>query len=112
MTSATGQEAESAVARYLSSKGYKILQRNWRTKFCEIDIVAQKGGVVYFVEVKYRVQSSQGQGLDYITFAKQKRMRRAAIAWAQSNDWSGDIALLAAEVGGLNYEHIELTEVE
>ena len=52
-TTAVGQQAESAVAEELKRQGYKILDRNWKTTVCEIDIIAKKSRIIYFVEVKY-----------------------------------------------------------
>lgn len=102
-TTSTGRQAEQAAADYLAKKGYKILDQNWRTRWCEIDIVAQKKNTVYFVEVKYRKSTAWGSGLDYITPAKLKQMRFAAEFWVSTNDWNGDYSLLAIEVSGENF---------
>ncbi|HVS58945.1 MAG TPA: YraN family protein [Candidatus Saccharimonadales bacterium] len=99
-TTDTGRQAEAAAADYLQKQGYKIVERNWKTPQCEIDIVAKKGACVYFVEVKYRVSSRQGGGLDYITVAKQRQMRFAAEMWCAQHHWGGDASLAAIEVGG------------
>src|SRR5581483_9314626 len=97
---ATGQRAEVAAVDYLKSFRYKVLDRNWRTRYCEIDIVARKGQCIYFVEVKYRLRDSQGSGLEYITPAKLRQMQFAAELWASQNKWPGDYALAAIEVSG------------
>ena len=55
-----GRRAEKAAATYLEMRGYQIIERNWRRPRCEIDIVAKKGDVIYFVEVKYRRNDNQG----------------------------------------------------
>lgn len=70
-----GRKGEDAAVKYLENLGHKILARNWKTKWCEIDIVSEKDDVLYFTEVKYR---KDGSGLDAITPAKQKQMRFAA----------------------------------
>lgn len=69
-----GNKAEEVVAEYLGDRGYKILERNWKTKYCEIDIVAQKGSTVYFVEVKHRKDSRHGGGIAAVTPRKLKQM--------------------------------------
>ncbi len=109
-TTNTGRAAENAAAEYLKSKGYKILEQNWRTRWCEIDIVAKKDNKVYFVEVKYRKSAAWGSGLEYITPKKLKQMRFAAEFWVSNNNWSGDYYLSAIEVMGDNHvtEHIEI----
>ena len=101
MTStSTGLAAEAAAADYLRKLGWKILEQNWRTRVCEIDIVAQHKKVICFVEVKYRASDAQGSGLDYITQTKLKQMRFAAELWVQKHDWDGDYQLGAIEVSG------------
>lgn len=107
----TGREAEDSVAKYLTSQGFKMLVQNWRTKICEIDLVAEKDKVVYFVEVKFRAHDSQGDGLEYITPRKLKQMQFAAEVWSSENNWNGDCRLLAAAVSGLEYEEIDLVEI-
>ena len=99
-TVATGQQAEVAAAHYLNKLGYKILQQNWRTRYCEIDIVAQKKKTIHLVEVKYRVRDTQGSGLDFITSTKLRQMRFAAEMWVQEHDWRGDFQLSAIEISG------------
>jgi ribonuclease HII len=77
-TKAIGDVAEDAAVDYLRSQGYDILERNWKTKFCEIDIVSMKDDTLYFNEVKYRRSALQGGGLDAITVKKQQQMKFSA----------------------------------
>lgn len=80
----TGQIAEDLVAEYLVAEDWKIVERNARTRFGELDIVARDGKVLVFVEVK-----GARAGTDYgperpicsIDFRKQRRVRRLATAW-------------------------------
>jgi putative endonuclease len=97
-TTATGQLAETAAAEYLTRQGYVIRDRNWRNRWCEIDIVAEKDGCLHFVEVKYRGHDSQGSGLEHITPAKLRRMRFAADFYVSEKSWNGDMNLAAVEV--------------
>ncbi len=103
-TTSTGRQAEDAAASYLKRLGYKIITQNWRTRWCEVDIIASKKNVIWFVEVKYRGKESWGSGLDYITPKKLEQMRFAAEFWVSSNDWAGDYSLGAIEVSGPNYQ--------
>jgi uncharacterized protein (TIGR00252 family) len=106
---AHGRQAEQAAAEYLIAQGYKILEQNWRTRYCEIDIVASKDKTIYFVEVKYRQSNNQGEGFDYITPKKLEQMNFAAEMWLGNNNWSGDCCLSAIELTGPNFvisEHI------
>jgi putative endonuclease len=99
-TRTTGDIGERLAAEELMQLGYKILDRNWKTRAAEIDIVAQKNGVVCFVEVKYRATTRQGDGFDYITDAKLRHMIRAAEIWVAVHNWQGEYTLLAASVNG------------
>lgn len=109
---ATGRNAESAVADYLVGEGYKILDKNWRNRWCEIDLIAQKDKITYFIEVKYRLSDTYGSGFEYITPQKRRQVTFAAEFWAAQNKWGGDSRLLAAEVTGINFENIHLVEID
>ncbi len=108
----TGQQAEQAVASYLSQHGYKIIDRNWRNKLAEIDIIARQQDVIFFIEVKYRSNPNFGAGLEYITPKKIARMRFASEMWVLNHKWLGDYQLMAASVAGANFEQIEIIEIE
>lgn len=99
-TTELGRQAEALVASQLTQKGYLVLAQNWRTKRCEIDIVAQKKHTVYFVEVKYRAKADWGDGLDVITDKKLAQMTYAAEVWCAAENWSGDCVLMVASVSG------------
>ena len=101
---ATGKYAEEKATQYLTSIGYQIVSRNWRTPKCEIDIIAEKNNTIYFVEVKYRASDIWGGGLDYITPRKLSQMKYAAEVWVQDQKWTGDYRLAAIEVSGDNFE--------
>lgn len=96
----SGRAAEARAADHLRQHGFKIVAQNWRTRLCEIDIIAQKAKVIYFVEVKYRSTGAQGSGLDYITPRKLKQMRFAAESWVHAHGWSGPYQLAAIAVDG------------
>lgn len=101
---AHGKHAEAKATDYLHSKGWEIVEQNWKTEWCEIDIIAKHQSRIYFVEVKYRMSNSQGTGLDYITNKKLHQMARAAEGWTQIHRWAGDYQLAAIEVSGENYQ--------
>lgn len=110
-TTEQGRQAEDKAAEYLAGLGYKIISRNWRNRFCEIDIIASKDGGVYFAEVKYRSNPAQGEGFDYITPKKLKQMTFASDFWCSQNNYEGDRRLLAISVSGDSCENIELVEI-
>lgn len=102
MSTYIGKAAEDAVAEHLKKFGFEILAQNWRTRWCEIDIVAQKDKVIHFVEVKYRKSARYGSGLDYITLSKTKQLKRAALFWISEYTWEGDYQIDVASVDGQN----------
>ena len=73
-----GNAGEQAAADWLAADGHEIIARNWRTRYCEIDIVSVKDDVLWFTEVKYRKNDDFGGGLGAITAKKQRQMRFAA----------------------------------
>lgn len=102
-TKQIGDEAETLVAEYLEAQGHAVLARNWRTKFCEIDIVSQKNGTVYFTEVKHRHSDKQGGGMAAITGKKQRQMTFAAELFIARNPQlkDYDLRLAAADTTGV-----------
>ena len=101
-TTVIGIKGENAVCEYLKSKGHKILERNFKTKFCEIDIVSMCGNRLYFTEVKYRKNTDFGGGLAAITADKQKRMKFAAEVFLKCHPefYNRDSSLSVASVSG------------
>jgi len=99
----TGRRAEKAAATYLEMRGYQVLERNWRRPRCEIDIIAKKDDVIYFVEVKYRSSQDQGGGLEAVTPTKLRQMRYAATSWLTETKWRGSSQLGAVEVAPPNF---------
>jgi uncharacterized protein (TIGR00252 family) len=85
MSTEIGQRAEAAAAQFLERYGFQLHERNWRTRWCEIDIIAQRANHIYFIEVKYRSSADFGTGFDYITQRKLRQMHFAAEFWLASH---------------------------
>lgn len=92
-TRAVGNASETVAANELIRRGHEILERNWRTKWCEIDIVSRKGDVIYFTEVKHRKNDKAGDGLAAITPMKLRQMKFAAELYAQQLKQPHDLRL-------------------
>lgn len=76
---AAGNLGEDAAAEFLRARGYRILARQWRCRFGELDLVAEDAeGIVCFVEVKLRKRNALELPREAVTPAKQKRLRLAA----------------------------------
>ncbi len=100
MTTQLGQQAEGLAARYLEELGLVIRARNWRNRWCEIDIVAEGKDGIHFVEVKYRKLPNYGSGFDYITTNKSQRLQRAALMWMASFGGDQPFQIDAISVAG------------
>ncbi len=81
-----GKAAEDAAAKFLKAKGYKILERNYKTKFGEIDIIARQKGVICFLEVKARRSLNLGVPQEAVSIHKQRQISRVAVYYLKSNN--------------------------
>ena len=73
-----GREAESRAADFLGAQGLQILERNWRCRFGEIDLVARDGQTLVFVEVRARGSRGHGGAAESISAAKRRRLTATA----------------------------------
>ena len=76
--SAAGRAAEDAVCVYLGKRGMQILERNFRARGGEIDVIARDGEVLVFVEVRFREEDGHGHPEETVGPAKRKRIVKAA----------------------------------
>lgn len=83
---AVGRFGEDLAASYLSEAGLRILERNWRCRDGELDIVAVDDGVLVFVEVKTRSSTAFGDPAEAVHPAKASRLRRLAVRWLVEHD--------------------------
>jgi putative endonuclease len=81
-----GAWGEEIASQYLETKGYQILARNWRTQEGEVDLIAQDGDAVVFVEVKTRTSKDFGWPEESITAAKRRRLQRSAMVYLSDQD--------------------------
>lgn len=84
-TTAIGNRAETLTCEYLVKNGYEIVDRNYRDRYCEIDIIAKNSEYICFVEVKYRNTEAFGGGLGAVNAGKQTRLKRSAEYWLADN---------------------------
>ena len=84
----TGTSYEIKAEEYLIKKGYKILERNFRNRSGEIDIIAKDGEYFCFVEVKYRTTNDFGSPLEAVDYRKQNQIRKVAMYYLMKNKLS------------------------
>jgi len=111
-TQSLGTFGEEKVSEYLLTHHYEVIERNWRVREGEIDIVALSGkGVFSFIEVKTRSSVAFGHPFEAINFEKAHRMQRLALAWLATHkcfgcDYSIDVAaVLIASDGTFTIEY-------
>ena len=76
--SARGAQAEEAAGDFLTHRGLQLLERNYRCRFGEIDLIMAEGHTIVFVEVRYRRNNTFGGSLESITAGKREKLLRAA----------------------------------
>ena len=80
-----GSEGEDRATKSLKKEGYRIIEKNFRSPFGELDIVAEEGGYLVFVEVKKRNSSSFGNSLQAINSVKKKHMIKTAMFYMKTH---------------------------
>ena len=81
-----GKVGEEMATKYLVNIGYQILEKNFRFKRDEVDIIATKDGIIVFVEVKTRTSNFLGEPEESVSMAKQKRIIKVANHYLIEND--------------------------
>ncbi|MCY1078588.1 YraN family protein [Archangium lansingense] len=74
-----GDEGEAEAVRFLEARGYRVRARNFYCRYGELDVVAEHGGTVCFVEVRMRSTAVWGDPSHTVSFAKQRKVVKAAL---------------------------------
>lgn len=107
-----GERGERIAERYLTGKGLRILERGYRARCGEIDLIAEEGEELVFVEVKTRTSARFGDPLEAVTPWKRRRILRAASLYLQSRGaWNRPcrfdvMAIRLDSHGGAEVEHV------
>lgn len=110
-----GLWGEQQAAAYLKRRGYRMIGQNYTCRFGEIDLIAADRRYVAFVEVKLRTSVRFAQAREYVTAAKQERIRTAAALWLAENETTLQPRFDVIEIygnetmdpGKLEFHHIE-----
>lgn len=103
-----GNIGESMAAAYLRLRFYKILERNFKAKTGEIDIIAKKNGYIIFIEVKYRKNLSKGYPREAVTEFKKHQIRRTATFYLMKHNlMEANVRFDVIEILGGKIEHIK-----
>ncbi len=105
---ARGIRGENTAALFMEKSGFVILERNYRRKGCEVDIIAMEGEVLVFTEVKARSSSRYGYGREAVDGRKQQRIILGALNYIAENNMQDkcgrfDVAEVEFNTGKVNY---------
>ena len=81
-----GRFGEERAARWLRWHGYRIVETNFACRSGEIDLIAQKGSYIVFVEVKLRRSADFAAAREFVTAAKRQRIRTTAALWLSQHE--------------------------
>lgn len=109
---AVGRYGEDVAVRHLADAGLVVLERNWRCRDGEIDVVARDGDVLVFCEVKTRRSTGFGLPAEAVTRGKADRLRRLALLWLREREASAAelrfdvVSVLCRPSGPAAVEHL------
>lgn len=112
-TKEIGDRSEAHAAEYLKKKGYKLLEKNYRYKRGEIDLIMQFNKTIIFVEVKSRKNAKFGYPEEFVNDKKAEMIRTTAEAYTFEEEWNGMIrfdivSIIHNDDGSVNeIEHLE-----
>ncbi len=106
---ALGRWGEDRVVRWYRRHGFEVLDRNWRCRHGELDVIVRRGPVVAVCEVKTRSSNAFGMPAEAVGWQKQRRIRRLAAQWLSEQERRGTVQLRfdVAEVMGREIRVIE-----
>ncbi|WP_073386691.1 YraN family protein [Jatrophihabitans endophyticus] len=112
---AVGRFGEQVAVEHLEAAGLVVVDRNWRCRDGELDVVAHDGAELVFVEVKTRSSRAYGTPAQAVDRVKAARIRRLALAWLAERRAGGerswpvlrfDVVTVVRRPGGLDVEHL------
>ncbi|GAB5045710.1 YraN family protein [Thermodesulfovibrio sp. TK110] len=102
-----GKEGERLAVEYLLARGYKILERNFRTQFGEIDIIAKQGKYIVIIEVKRRISENFGNPEMAVNYRKQERLKKLALFYLNKLGKEYPVRFDVIAIKDNKIEHIE-----
>jgi putative endonuclease len=106
-----GRRSEGLAATYLESRGYRVLERNYRVGHKEVDLIVRRDRVIAFVEVKARAGRGWGHPLEAITWAKRRELVHVARVWIAAHGrrdlvYRFDAIGITWQAGGPEIDHV------
>ena len=97
-TSLIGKWGEALAAEHLRKNRFKVISANYRSRYGEIDLIAENKKAIVFVEVKLRKNSDFGSACEFVTPIKQKKLRATAEIWLSKNETKKDVRFDVIEI--------------
>ena len=106
-----GREGEDLAVAFLQQKGFRVLERNYRYRHSEIDLIVAKGNWLIFVEVKTRSSTAFGYPEEFVDYKKKKKIFEGADQYMYQTNWLGnvryDIVAINLVTGPPEIHHLE-----
>lgn len=99
-----GKKGEDIACRFLEKRGFRVIERNLRTPFGEIDIIAKKGTKLYFVEVKTRKSLEQGLPVEAVSRTKKDHIINSIYYYLKGKEANFEIGIVSIIDRAGNYE--------
>lgn len=107
ITTDIGTNYETVAAGFLQKLGFKIVEKNFKVKTGEIDIIALDKKILVFVEVKFRKNNNYGNPCEFVTIQKQQKIIKAALLYIKKNNIKTDFRFDVVSICGSEIEHIK-----
>jgi putative endonuclease len=105
-----GKEGEEIALRFFRKKGYRIIERNYRTPLGEIDLIAKDGDVIVFIEVKTRIDIAFGRPFEAVDWRKKEKIKKVSLCFLKRFRYEVparfDVLSINIENGEKKVEHI------
>ena len=112
ITQLRGSYGEKVACQHLKKNNYIILERNYRKRFGEIDIIAKKGDLIAFVEVKTRSCEEFGKPSEAVNYAKRQRIIKTALSYIAQKDLDAEFSFDIIEVLINNKKVLSINHIE
>lgn len=107
MSSSLGLFGERIAENFIKSKGYKIVMKNYRCKLGEIDLIAERGNLLVFIEVKTRSNDKFGKGFEAVNFKKIDKIRKVATLYLMQNNLEREVRFDVISIDNRKVTHLE-----
>jgi putative endonuclease len=107
MSSSLGLFGERIAENFIKSKGYKIVMKNYRCKLGEIDLIAERGNLLVFIEVKTRSNDKFGKGFEAVTHKKVDKIRKVATVYLLQKKLQREVRFDVISIDKGEITHIE-----